>query len=777
MNRKTPISVSVAAALATTLMAPTVALSQTLEEVIVTAQKRESNLQDTSLSVQVLGSEQLDNLNVSGFDDYVQFLPTVSFTTQRPGVTQVYMRGVNSGGDGNHSASMPSVGIYLDEQPITTINEVLDLHMYDIARVETLAGPQGTLFGASSQAGTIRIITNKPTNEFEASYDLSVNSVEDGDTGYTGEGMINIPMGDSTALRLVGWYDDAPGYIDNVPAEVTFFGSGITINNNHIAEKDFNDTETTGARALLRVDLNEDWAITPGITYQQMDSNGVFEHDPDDVGDLETTEFYDTFYDEEWYQASLTVEGRIGDLDLVYAGAYLDRDRDAQYDYTGFAEYYEAYVYEGCYLYDAAGDCTDSSQYVDMVENWSRESHEIRIQDQNGDLRWIAGFFYQEQEHDYDHRWTAPSVDPSWSVVPNDVVVWQTVQTRIDEDTSFFGEISYDFTEALTIMVGARYYDYENSLYGFNGWQGRCIGFYDDNGKFVEDQENGSLQAPCYDTGVLDAVTSNDDVLGKFNVSYSINEEAMVYFTWSEGYRAGGVNRTQGDGPYGEDFITNWELGWKTSWLDNRMRFNGATYFMEWDDMQFGTLTFGDGSPLTTIRNAGEAEIYGLEFDLDYAITNELTFSFSGAYVNAETSDVIYLEYDANGQPITDGSTIADGRELPYTPEWQFSSIIRYGTQWGENDVYAQGAWSYTDDVITDLDPEFSNDLSSYNIVNLAFGIARNNWHVDLFIDNATDERAELDQTDPYPNYYVPQDAFFSTNRPRTIGLRFGQKF
>ncbi|MEH6591778.1 MAG: TonB-dependent receptor [Halioglobus sp.] len=774
-----------AGAAAAALITPNLALAQQLEEVVVTAQKREANLQDTSLSVQVLGSEQLENLNIQSFDDYVQFLPTVSFTTTRPGIAQVYMRGINSGGDGNHSASMPSVGVYLDEQPITTINEVLDLHMYDIARIETIAGPQGTLFGSSSQAGTLRIITNKPNNEFEATYDISAVSVEKGGSGGTAEGMVNIPMGDSVALRLVGWYDDAPGYIDNVPGEITYDGPGTTINNDDLVEKDFNETETTGARALLRIDLNEDWAITPGLTYQKMDSSGAFDHDPDDYGDLETTKFYDTFYDEEWYQASLTVEGRIGGLDLVYAGAYLERERDSQYDYSWYAEYYDnvtrpnsnsAYGYvEGdayywaSYHYDEMGNPVESSQYVDQDEEWTRESHEIRLQSQEGRLRWIAGFFYQEQEHDFDLQWTAPAVGSDVNVVPGGpTVVWQTVQTRNDEEQAIFGEISFDFTDNLTALVGARYYDYDNSLYGFNGWSRRCTGYYDDNGNFVEDRD-GTLQDPCYDTGNVDGKTSNDDVIGKANITYTVNDDALVYFTWSEGYRPGGVNRSNEAPPYVEDFVTNWELGWKTTWMDNRMRFNGATYFMDWEDFQYASLDLGSGQPLTVINNAGQAEIFGLEFDLDYAITNAFTFSFSGSFIDAESIDTIVHE---------DG-IIPKGTKLPYTPEAQLSSVLRYGTELGEYGVYAQGSWSYSDGVTTDLRPEFALETDSYNIVNLAFGIARNSWHLDLFIDNATDERAELDNVDGYPLYdgNIKSSTFYSTNRPRSIGLRFGQKF
>jgi outer membrane receptor protein involved in Fe transport len=176
-------------------------------EVIVTATKTgEQSLQDVPLSIQAIGEQELEEYNITKFDDYVKFLPSVSYQTLGPGFALVYMRGVASGGDGNHSGPLPSVGVYLDEQPITTTTGALDLHLYDVARVESLAGPQGTLYGASSQAGTIRIITNKPDpSAFSASYGLELNSVGEGGEGYLAEAHVNIPMGERSAIRLVGW--------------------------------------------------------------------------------------------------------------------------------------------------------------------------------------------------------------------------------------------------------------------------------------------------------------------------------------------------------------------------------------------------------------------------------------------------------------------------------------------------------------------------------------------------------------------------------------------
>lgn len=746
-----------------------------LEEVIVTSQKRDSNLQDTAVSVQVLSGDRLDELNISGFDDYVQYLPSVNFTSSRPGVSQIYMRGIVSGSNGNHSASQPSVAVYLDEQPITTINEILDIHSYDLARIETLSGPQGTLFGSSSQAGTLRIITNKPqVGEFEAGYDLAVNTVKEGEEGYTGEGFVNIPLSDNAAVRLVGWYDKAAGYIDNVPATLDFAASGISIDNSDVVKDDWNDVKTTGAHGLLRVDLNEDWTLTPGLIYQEMDSSGEFEHDPDDLGDLESRSFFDTYYDEKWYQASLTVEGKLGNLDVVYAGAYLDRDRDREsvYDYTGYSEYLED-AYAGtydCLYYQASGDCANPQQYVSQDENWSRQSHELRIQSsQDQRFRYIVGLFYQDAEHDFDLQYTVDEVDPAVSIIEGGAVVWQTKQVRRDREKAVFGELSFDVTDSLTVMGGARWYDYKNELYGFNGFIGHCTGFYDDDGKFVEDRENGTPQRPCFDTKILDGTKENDDIIYKFNLSYTINDDALVYGTYSEGYRPGGVNRARvPDIPgYDEDFAKNYEFGWKTTWMDGRLRLNGAAYYIEWDDFQFSILDFTI-SNLTIINNAGQATVKGFEFDVDWAATNALTLSFSGSYNDAELEDDL-----VNGDDLLAPS----GTALPFVPEFQFSTIARYDAEIGSFDAFGQAAWNYTDSSWSDLDVSVREEMESYNILNLAAGISRDSWNASLFIDNATDERAELNRA--YPGYPSPsgKDNTVQTNRPRTIGIRFGQRF
>ncbi|MDE2258511.1 MAG: TonB-dependent receptor, partial [Xanthomonadaceae bacterium] len=247
--------------------------SHELQTITVTAQKRTENAQDVPISMDVLSTDTLQQMNVADMHDYVKLLPSVAIQSLYLGFSQVYMRGVASGSNGNHSGPLPSVGIYLDEEPITTIQGALDMNIYDIERVEALAGPQGTLYGASSESGTIRIITNKPDpSAFSASASAELNSVDNGGVGYVTQAYVNLPISSNSALRLVGWSKTDAGYIDNVYGTRTYTGtypSGvgaplagtpippITVNNANRVKNNYNDADTRGARAALKVDLNE----------------------------------------------------------------------------------------------------------------------------------------------------------------------------------------------------------------------------------------------------------------------------------------------------------------------------------------------------------------------------------------------------------------------------------------------------------------------------------------------------------------------------------------
>ena len=741
------------ALLASTMLLPAsladaaVSSDTTIEKVIVTAEKRAEDLQKVPISVQVLDSTKLEQLNISKFNDFINFLPTVSYQAIRPGTAQVYMRGVSSGGDGNHSGSLPSVGVYLDEQPVTTINEVLDVHVYDVARIETLVGPQGTLFGASSEAGTLRIITNKPDpSHFEAGYDLELNHVDHGDFGYSAEGYANIPLNDKMAIRLVGWHEHDAGYIDNVHGTQTYPISGITVDNAKLVKKNFNDTTTDGLRGALRIDLDENWTITPSVIYQQEKSNGVFDFDPK-VGDLKVKRFVPDHYKDEWVQAALTIQGKIGNIDVTYAGAYMNRHEHSVSDYSAYSAYASwIETYYTCYF----GPCTDPTMRVRAGDNFRRQSHELRFQSDLGDrFHWIAGVFYQNNAWNYNYEWQIPGLNPAAVITPPDDQ-YQTRQERVDAEWAGFGEMTYDIIpDHLKATFGTRVFWNKHSLTGFTGnvWWPDCT-------------------YKCSNAPNIDSHSNESGHIFKGNLTYTFDDDHMIYFTRSEGYRPGGSNRVPNaiGNSYKPDFVTNYELGWKTSWLDNSLRVNGAVYLLDWDEFQYGVYDLSV-SILTTTTNVGKSQSKGAELEVTWVPIDKLTLSFSGVYTDAKLQQD-YYELKTDPTPAA-----PKGTQMPFVPEVQASFVARYGFNIFNMDAYAQGAFSYRGGSYNALETAIRQKQDPYGILNLSAGVSKDNWTLDLFIDNVADTRAQI-----YKNQY-DFNARITTNQPRTIGIRFGQRF
>ncbi len=752
-----------------------------LETVIVTAQKRTENLQKVPISIQVLDETRLEEQNISDFDDFARLMPSVSFQSFGPGFSQVYIRGVASGGDGNHSGPLPSVGLYLDEQPITTIQGALDLHIYDIQRVEVLAGPQGTLYGASSQSGTVRIITNKPDpSGFAAGYGVEGNTIDDGGSGYVTEGFVNLPVAENAAIRLVAWSKHDAGYVDNVFGTRTFPTSGITINNADRAEDDYNDVDTYGLRAALKVDLNDSWSITPTLIHQNQESNGSFGFDPD-VGDNDITHFYPESADDRWTQAALTVQGKIGNFDLVYAYAHLKRDVDTESDYNDYAFWYDTLLGYGAYFVDDAGNLINPSQYIQGKDGYSRDTHELRLSSpQDNRLRFVGGLFLQDQEHEIEQRYRVDNLADSLSVTGYPDTIWLTQQVRTDEDRALFGELSYDITDQLTATAGVRFFEADNSLKGFFGFSEGYSGSTGEAACFDQTDFRG---APCIN---LDKTASDSDHLGRLNLTYEIDDDKLVYATWSEGYRPGGINRRGSLPPYISDFLTNYELGWKTTWLDNRVSFNGAVFQQDWKDFQFALL---GANGLTEIKNANQAQIRGLEMELNWAATYNLMITGGLAFFDAELTENYCGATDENGVPITvcppseafpDGPQAPAGTRLPVTAEFKGNLTGRYSFDLGNFEAYWQGSIFYEGDRTSDLrlvEREILGNLDAYTMVDLSFGLKRDNWALDFFLRNAFDERAELSKFAQCAEAVCGEQTYIIAAQPRTFGVRFSQQF
>ena len=834
----------------TTIAAPALAQSEQAapdrpdtdpqDDIIVTAQKRDENLQDVPISMQAIGTRRLDQLNISNFNEYTALLPSVAFQTIQPGSTTVYMRGVANGGDGNHSGSLPSVGTYLDEQPVTTIGGTLDVHIYDIARIESLSGPQGTLYGASSEAGTIRIITNKPDlSGFYGRVDAEVNSVRSGGVGSKIEGMINAPINDIMALRVTGFYQRDAGWIDNVPGTRTFCGTptfdgegaingcirdGISVDNDRFVEKDYNDLETYGGRAALKIDLDDTWTATPSVIYQEMRSQGSFGYDPS-VGDLQLQHFHPEYRRERFIQGALTIEGRIGNWDVTYAGAYLDRTTHSSTDYTDYSEAYDS-LYESVgglanyfYFLDNAGNTIDSRQRVVGSDHFKKMSQELRIASpQDASLRLVAGAFYQRQSNliHQDYQVTGLGDDVSVNGFPG--TLWLTQQHRIDKDYAMFGEASWDILPRVTVTAGLRGYIYDNSLIGFFGFgrnpnadpaDGRPYTAGPFNGagssgtgvagcflttgqtlgQVVNDENGGPVPpllppavkgSPCTNLGdfasggVNPRDAQGQGVTYRFNLTWKPTDDLLFYGTFSRGFRPGGINRRGdlGSATYAADFLTNYEAGAKTTF--GRLRLNGAVFQQEWDSFQYSFL--GENS-FTIIQNGPDARIRGIEADANLGL-GPLVLTGAAAYTDAKTRNALCTTLVCPAGAGADDILAPKGTRLPITPRFKITGTARYTVPIGSARAYVQGLVTHQSSASSDLrvaKAEALGRLKAFTYGNLSVGAELRNYTFELFAQNLWDERAQLSRfqacgacdTRPY----------IVTIPPRTIGLRAGAKF
>jgi iron complex outermembrane receptor protein len=404
------VSALLASASALPVYAASAPSDSTVAEVIVTATKRSENLQSVPVSIQALTPKILSDHQVLAFDDYAKLLPSVSFQSFGPGQSQLYFRGIASGGDGLHGGSLPATGVYVDEIPVTTIGNAVDMHMYDISRVEALAGPQGTLYGASSLSGTLRIITNKPDpNKFAAGFDVTGDTFTDGAPGGVFEGFLNIPINSRAAIRLVGFDEHDGGYIDSVFKERTFTldqdpdnfpgaPATLTTNNAKYVKKDYNTVDTYGGRIALKVDLNDSWTVSPGVIYQHQDSHGGFLYNPA-LGFLKNAAFAPERNLDTWYQAYLTIQGKIGNWDVLYAGGYFGRTVDNQSDYSYYAVGYDSQGATSAVTFpDGHGGYLNPNQHFTGNDVYTKQTHEFRVSSPaQYRLRGVAGVFWQQQ--------------------------------------------------------------------------------------------------------------------------------------------------------------------------------------------------------------------------------------------------------------------------------------------------------------------------------------------------------------------------------------------
>jgi outer membrane receptor protein involved in Fe transport len=880
--------ISANAAIATSLAAGSAyAAPQEIEEVIVTATKRAVPLQDAPVSLQVMSENSLQEQNIKSFVDYIKYLPNVNAGGRGPGQNEIYIRGAAVDAINitvaESQGSAPNVALYLDEQPVTAGGRNLDVYVADLERIEVLPGPQGTLYGASSMAGTVRLITNKPViDEMDVRFNGGVSTTAHGEASNNMGLVINAPLIDGKLAGRVALYRDSQGgYIDNVKGSFTadnsvnptFPGDSVTFaegtqladgtivgaggmtvpvtkaagDNSALVEDDFNDAMYQGARLGLKYVINDSWDVLVQHSTQTLETEGVFDYDPT-VGDLEVNRYAPDALDDQFNQTAWTVNGRIGDLDLIYTGAFLDREVTANIDYTGYTnigkfisgyqcEYLVGSYYNGLssdtstfYTYDptiggdpAVIECGTPVNAARMENENERWTHEARVATNfAGPLNLQAGVFYEKFEirHVGDFNYQAPidagfaGIDINSSstfdnseanargvVIPD--TQFRNDNHRTEEQTAFFAELTYQVTDNVAVTGAARYYDLDYSFTGYGAWR------YGNRPLFVDDADSTNDVRPTmtggrdYQTNFAQLQPLNvSDTIYRFSASWTPEgTDTLLYATWSEGYRPPGFNRAaaakgkydatannvRDDGtscgtdaavdsnagtgfpgyclPYvfESDTLENLEFGWKTTLADGRFQFNGAAYMIDWKGIQVSQFDSQNISILTIVDNGGDAEITGIEGDFVWLASERLSI-FGAASFNQ--TELVYVN------PAFAVIVADEGTMLPLTPEAQFNLRARYEYPVrGDLMAHWQLGYKYSGESVNSIvdTPDEPNTMQdAYSLVDASIGVenASKGWRAEAYINNLTDERAQL---------HINRQDFFervTTNRPRTLGVR-----
>jgi len=875
--QRTPLAAALGVALLPLVASP---VHAQLEEVVVTATKQEASLQDVPVAVSALTEESLNQRGVSNFSDYLIELPNVSAGGAGPGQSTMYIRGVASTTPNLTTSGVaglsPNVALYLDEQPMAQPGRNLDIYITDINRVEVLAGPQGTLFGASSQAGVVRLITNKPDpSGFYGRVQAGASTMKDGEANYNINAMLNIPLSDNFAIRGVVFTDEKGGYIDNVQgtrtaAESARFRPGSTIrsngtevgfrggfqagadlgrvnfleaNNSAMVEDDFNDTTYSGGRIAAQWDINDNWRISAGAMAQKIESDGTFYTDPNLSDDYQIQRFEKEFVEDEYTNVHWTIEGRIGALEVLYTGAFTERETDQRTDYSDYlfigqyipyyiCDYYVSYT---SYAPDGlpTGTCQAPNLYTTNKVDSEFTSHEIRFTtDQDKRFRITAGGFFSEMEltEMVDFSYPGSQLVNAWGggyngtglgfaensnypydgqggykvgagPYPRDTVFRNDI-LRTDDRMGVFGEVTFDLTDRLSITGGLRWFDYEvdlagsanSSFYNMSGTD------YNKFGTNINDLYDGDQSirwtysgffpyedSPVYSPSNLPSeddpnyqrivnsiyapnVAEDDGVIGKITLSWRPNDDHLWYATWSEGFRTGLLNRPGGavqsatgyTVPFDvkSDELINIELGWKLDMLDNTLRFNGSVFFLDISDLQ---TTIFDTSIVNLFfsDNAANAEVTGLEGDITWAPTGNLTMGAAFSFLDTEITDTL--------TPSTD---VQEGLELAYAPEFQGNVWMRYewtmGNGWMAHVMpsISHSAKSYSDIITINR-----MDVPSWTLANVTAGISSDKWMVEAFVTNLTDEQVVTGAN------YVNDRERLAVAPPTTLGVRVSFDF
>jgi outer membrane receptor protein involved in Fe transport len=721
-------------------------------EILVTATRRETSLQKTSESIQVLTGAALAARGAMDFNSYFLSVPNLSQSENRgPGNTRYSLRGISSAGE-------PLVGIYYDEVPLVgSPGESLDpggsqpdLKLWDVERVEVLKGPQGTLFGNGSAGGTIRIISAKPDlNDIHAAFQGSVGTVHRGSEDYSAAGMINLPIvNDKLAVRATAYYDRRGGFIDEAYLNV----------------KDSDKVDVKGGRAALSWQPGVNTKVTLTGWYQKTEAGAASELF-DGYSTPAAARLIRTPYNDRVAIGNLSVEQDLGFANLLYSGSYQNRRVERNVDGTRLVVYSIAGIPLSACPESALADrsciaLVNGGPFgtVAPLDSYGLErnkawTHEVRLTSAaSGPFQWTLGYYFEKRDTSRQGAVAATDIDGVLGFAADGSplgAIYARDNWGKRRQQSVYGEASYAFTNTLTLTGGARWFNIKRS----------------------EDQ---TIVMPLGGVGATGPQPTQrykkSDSVYRAKLAWQATDDVLLYALASQGFRVGGPNQPVGfdaSAPsFNDDKLWNYEAGWKTRFFDHRLTLNGAVFLIDWKNIQF--LTTDPTGAFTLIGNAGDARVKGFELELQAEPIPGLTFSGGVGYSDARFHGAQPV------QALADNQTVA-GRRLPNVPRWTTTLFAQYKVPVSDTlRGFVNGDWAYRSDQTTGYDPSRPNFrlLGGYHVVTLRTGVENDRWSLMIEAKNLFDVMPEIS------GRVVPSEPFqYATIRPRTIAATMNVHF
>ena len=846
--------------------------SEGIQEITVTAQRRTESIENVPITIQAITGDALKQLNVQNFESLLKYTPNVTYSGNGPGTGNIFMRGLSSGGSGNQSQSttapFPNVALYLDDQSMQFPARNNDVYMIDMERVEVLEGPQGTLFGGGAQAGAIRYITNKPKLDVtEGDANASYGITAGGDPNSSANATINIPViPDVLAVRASIFTDHRGGYISNVPGTIAnAVEPTVTANNANLVASDTNTQSYTGLRVGALLKFNEDWNLLLQQNYQNMEADGYWGEYPTSVsgtplGNYQIQAFTPAYDKDKYESTAWTLNGRFGnfgdygDLKFVYTGSYLDRHIQAQEDYSNYlrsgAGSYYSCTGLGAPYYKTAKATTcyaPVGNWNDTVEN-THQSHEIRLStSEDNRIRGLVGGYWEEfiikDQMNFNYlpipqcnaanlaisEAGGPDCVSAVGPLPGNYATDPSLRTDSDtafgEDvkrgyrqTAFFTSVDVDLIpKVLTVTGGTRYFHYDEFEQGSE--------FYSETSSGILNTANGVCTANGNNCGFgINLNKKEHGFKSRGNITWHITPDMMLYYTYSQGFRPGGFNRTssadgipvlKGVAPYtagGKDYqfnkpvgydsddLTNNEIGFKSEFFDHRIQVNTSLYRMVWSNVQLplfdpvhlGNTTFDINGPTYTVK--------GVELQLVARVTEGLTVQGSSSWNSSNQTNAPCLTANRVSDGAAVGTCIDQVKGLAYTnpygvldtspafsPPLQFNLRARYDIAFGDYKSFVSvGAnhvasmrnepASFPSGTSSSCYPTPTTTLCMYEIpgyttYDASIGTAKDNWTVQVTGNNLTNSDAVTN---------ISSGQFIEEKfplRPRVLTLQIGYKF